>query len=36
VSKDANHGRRPHRIDVKTGQFVALPGFKREPAAVAK
>jgi hypothetical protein len=24
VSKNADHGRRPHRIDLKTGEFVSL------------
>jgi hypothetical protein len=25
VSKDADHGRRPHRIDLSTGDFIPLP-----------
>jgi hypothetical protein len=28
VSKDPSHARSPHRIDVKTGEFVALPAVK--------
>jgi hypothetical protein len=33
LSKDLNHARKPHRIDVKSGEFVAVPMVKRAKAA---
>jgi len=30
VSKDAAHGRGPHRIDVASGNFLPLPAHKRK------
>jgi hypothetical protein len=35
VSKDPMHGRKPHRIDVKTGEFVPLEMPKRGKAAAS-
>jgi hypothetical protein len=35
VSKDLMHGRKPHRIDVKTGDFVPLEMPKRRRAAAS-
>ena len=35
VSKDLLHGRKPHRIDVKTGEFVPLETPKRAKAAAS-
>lgn len=29
ISKDADHGRRPHRIDLKTGEFVRVEMKRR-------
>ena len=36
LSKDPNHARKPHRIDLKSGQFVPLDPRRRVRAAKAK